>query len=95
MVGGPGSSKHMPQMPGRQLGSFSKRNSCKPGEPLFTAQEVASKFGITTAKLHGLRAHNPGLESWSQLNSAAGCRTYFRLSDARRWWATIPEEKRQ
>jgi len=73
-----------------------RRARPKPGEPLYTVEELAQRFGTTANKLRALMGRHPGLTAWGHSNgsSAAPYRNYYRMSDARRWWAALQEEKK-
>lgn len=71
------------------------RSRPNPGEPLYTVEELGRRFGIEANRLKALMGRHPGLVAWghSNGNKAAPYRNYYRMSDARRWWAALQKEK--
>lgn len=65
-----------------------------PREPLYTLTEIADRLGTTMLHVRALMASHPGLKAWHAKGSVARSNLY-RLSDAKRWWASLPEDKRK
>lgn len=76
------------------------RDQDRPGEPLFTLAEVADRLGIAggARAISGLLSHHPGLKPWRGRHSfvpGSNHNAYYRMSDARRWFAAIPKPPQQ
>jgi len=63
-----------------------------PGEPLYTQAELADRLKMQQAKLHGLMAKHPGLKHWHYHCNPSRSPHLYRLSDARKWLASLPKE---
>lgn len=59
-----------------------------PGEPLYTLPEIAQRMGVKFELLRRRATMNGGLHPWKETSRG---RNTYRLSDARRWWATFTE----
>ena len=74
-----------------------QRAATNPGEPLYSVSEIADRLGIEEATLRSLLCHFPGLKYWRKGSSSSSALHHhmYRLSDARLWWATVPEKSRE
>lgn len=84
----------------RGIGKFSEtpasRAAGHPGEPLYEFSEIADKLGVDLGRLRGLARHHGGIPSWKRNTvPTSGKRTRYRLSDAKKWWASLPEGVRK
>ncbi|UNA00832.1 hypothetical protein ZHS_76 [Edwardsiella phage vB_EpM_ZHS] len=65
-----------------------------PKEPLYTVAELAIRLKTTESHLLGLMRRHPGLKPFREARSTASpFRNYYKLSDARRWWRSLQEQK--
>lgn len=65
-----------------------------PGEPLYTLDEIADRLPMPYPRLRAMLSHHPGLKAWRRVGGGTTARmlqNLYRLSDARRWFATLPE----
>ena len=68
-----------------------------PREPLYTFAEVADRLGVSDRRLGAISSAHPGL---SHVESTPGCymkakNKRYRMSEARRWWAGLPQHLKE
>lgn len=70
-----------------RMGIWPKRSK-SPGEPLYSLPEIADRLGVGYELIRRRATMNGGLRPWQEANKG---KNFYRLSDARRWWATFEE----
>lgn len=89
---------------GLRVNAWGRRNRANhPGEPLYINAELTLRLGLEPRVLQGLRHAHPGLVPWVATGErmpgmftkdGAMRNDRFRMSDVKRWWATLPEDIR-